>query len=83
VNYPRRSSTARVKHFANSHPFLVEDFLRHLLVQSPNQDHRPVQVLSHPAFLGPTAATDGLLEGSQDVQPATPSPCCPSVRGIS
>jgi hypothetical protein len=45
---------------------LVENLLRHLLLQPSDEDHRPPQVLRHPRLLGAAAATDGFLESGED-----------------
>jgi hypothetical protein len=45
---------------------LVQNPPRHLLVQPPEENHRPLQVLRHPRLLGAAAATDGLLQGGED-----------------
>jgi hypothetical protein len=47
-------------------PLLVQNSLRHALLQPTYQDHRPLQVLGHPELLRPSAAADSLLEGRED-----------------
>jgi hypothetical protein len=47
------------------HSLLVQDPLRHLL-QSTDEDHRPLQVLRHPRLLRAAAAGNGFLQGGED-----------------